>query len=266
MFQQGSRSCSYTRNERGWARNTRANAQRTSKCDEYLTMWSVSNVETDTYNHLVENSGGIKSCFDTWYRLVKEFGYAEKQQERGGYIQSSPAAYVQAWVTAPLKQSRPLQPQSRRITSGRDGGEADCIQNELTSFRYLLRKKKKKRVAIKTTESGHVQRCSTHCIKGREPNDFANVSTSPSGNFTLEFRDEGELVCVRFPWNEPLLATTLPRCGQVSFPGWNGEYGSVLPQGGRLDEGRRGVCSMWFQGTICLRWEWEVVDLQGTWR
>lgn len=23
------------------------------------------------------------------------------------------------------------------------------------------------------------------------------------------------------------------------------------------------VCSMWFQGTICLWWEWEVADLQG---
>lgn len=227
-------------------------------------MWSVSNVEIDTYNHLVENLGGIKSCFNTWYRLVKEFGYAEKQQERGGYIQSSPAAYVRAWVTAPLKQSQPLQPQSRRITSGRDGGGKPTASKMSSRPSDIF--SAKKRVAIKTTETGHVQRCSTHCIKGREPNDFANVSTPPSGNFTLEFRDEGELVCVRFPWNETLLAIILPRCGQVSFPGWNGEYGSVLPQGGRLDEGRRGVCSMWFQGTICLRWEWEVVDLQGTWR
>ncbi len=34
-----------------------------------------------------------------------------------------------------------------------------------------------KRAGIKMTELGCVQRCSTHCTKKKEPNDFVNVSS-----------------------------------------------------------------------------------------
>lgn len=78
-----------------------------------------------------------------------------------------------------------------------------------------------------------MQHCSTHW-KGIELNDFVNASSPPSGNFTLESQDEGELVCTWSAWNEPLLAIIPPCCGQVSFPGSNGEYGSPLPQGVRF--------------------------------
>ncbi|KAK9522177.1 hypothetical protein VZT92_018659 [Zoarces viviparus] len=85
--------------------------------------------------------------------------------------------------------------------------------------------------------------CSTHCIKKKkeekEPNDFVNVSPPPSGNFPLEFQDEAELVCTWSAWNELLLATVPPFCGQVSFPGRDGKYGSAFCH--REGDGEAGV-------------------------
>lgn len=66
------------------------------------------------------------------------------------------------------------------------------------------------------TGIGRVQHRSTHC-KGKELNDFVNASSPPSGNFTLEFQDEGELVCTWSAWNEPLLAITRPAAAKLAF-------------------------------------------------
>lgn len=265
VFQQGSRSCSYTRNERGWARNTQANAQRTGKCDEYLTMWSVSNVETDTYNHFVGNLGRIKSCFDTQYHPVKEFGYAEKQQKRGGYIQSSPAAYVQAWVTAPLKQSRPLQPQSRRITSGRDGG-GSRLHPKWAHVLQISSPQKKKEWLLKRLK---LAACS------------AAQHTVSKGESQMTLRMSPLLLQETLLWSFGMRENSsaysslgASRCWQSLCPAvaksasWDEtvSMAAFCHREGDWTRGRRGVCSMWFQGTICLRWEWEVVDLQGTWR
>lgn len=64
----------------------------------------------------------------------------ERKRRKHCYWESLAAAQAQSWVTAPQKQSRLFLPQSERITSGRDRA-ADCIPNELTSFKYLLLEK-----------------------------------------------------------------------------------------------------------------------------
>lgn len=53
------------------------------------------------------------------------------------------------------------------------------------SQKPVFKKKKRK------TESAHVQ----HCTRNGEPNDFVNVSTQTTGNFTGKFKDGGALVC-----------------------------------------------------------------------
>lgn len=73
------------------------------------------------------------------------------------------------------------------------------------------------------TELGRTKCCSTHCVEKKDPNDFVNVSFPPSGDFTLEFQDEAELVCTWSLWNELLLAIIPPCCGQLSFPRQDGK-------------------------------------------
>lgn len=139
------------------------------------------------------------------------------------------AGRVQLWVTAPQKQSWLLLHKSKRITSGGTGQPTASQMSSRPSNIFSSN-----RVGIKLTELGCMQSCSMHCIKKKEPNDFANVfhlslSSPPSGNFPLEFQDEALLVCTWSAWNGLPLANIPHRCGQVSFPGWEGKYGSILP-------------------------------------
>lgn len=101
-------------------------------------------------------------------------------------------------ASAPQKQSRLLQPQSKRITSGGGGGEgADRIPNELTSFRYPL--SLSKAGIKKMTESAHVQ----HCARNSEPNDFVKVSAQFTGNFSAFGRGgSARLLNPRSSWEE----------------------------------------------------------------
>lgn len=89
------------------------------------------------------------------------------------------AGREQLWVTAPQKQSWLLLHKSKRITSGGTGQltasqMSSCPSNIFSS----------NRVSIKLTELGCMQSCSMHCIKKKEPNDFANVfHLSPFSSF-----------------------------------------------------------------------------------
>ena len=149
--------------------------------------------------------------------LLREFGSSTST------IMSHCSPKAITTVTAPVREDNIRQGQGSRLHP---------------KWAHVLQiSSPRKRVGIKMTELGCVQRCSTHCIKKKEPNDFENVSSPPAGNFTLEFQDEGELVCTWSAWNEPMLAIIPPCCGQVSFPGGDGKYGSVLPPGREIGGG-----------------------------
>lgn len=154
----------------------------------------------------------------------------KQQKERGENpaIESLAAAQAQSWVTAPQKQSWWLLPQSERITSGGDRA-THCIPNELMSFKYHPPKER----VLKWLQLA-VCTAAQHTVSKERAKWLCKClpCSPPSGNFSLEFKDEAELAYTWSAWNEPLLAIIPPCCGQGRFPKRDGKYGSVLPPGG----------------------------------
>lgn len=177
------------------------------------------------------------------------FGYTAAPEQRENEANASTEGLAvtpgQSQPPLPQKQSRLLQPQSKRITSGGGDEGADCIPNELTSFRYLLLLTKAS--IKKLTGSAHVQ----HFMRNSKPNDFGNVSAQSTGNFSADFEDEGALVClIRGPpgRNRRWQLHHAP-AAKLAFQDEMVSMAALCRE--EADAGGSG--SVWFGGIICLR-------------